>query len=653
MTDTTTSFNDSETNTQTGIREKLFDNQTRIAATIVTFVTMMAGLGAATWLSDPFPSRLLYMIAYITGGFYGVSTTIESLKQGKLDIDMLMILAALGAAIVGAPFEGAMLLFLFSLSNVLQAYALDRTSHAIRALMDLRPDEAMIYERDQLVTKPVEEIKVGDRLVVRPGERIPLDGVIQEGETAVDQSPITGESIPVEKRVGDMVLAGTINQNGSIEVAVSHLAKDSTLARLINLVAEAQSQKAHTQRFIDRAEQYYAWGVILVTIVAIVFPILALSEPFVLSFYRGMTLLVAASPCALVISTPATVLSAVGNGARRGVLFKGGVHVENAASIKVFAFDKTGTLTIGEPRLADTKILDPRSFSGSENDLLCLAASAEQKSEHPLARAIVLAANERGISLQDVTEFQAIPGKGVEAIVEGRRVQIGNQKFFDLLPEEAGADLGKEALKAYNEAGMTGILIALDEVIVGAAALADQLRPGVAQVMESLKSHGVTRNVMLTGDHERIGRHIAELAGLDGYYADLMPEDKLEIIRRLEAEYGPVAMVGDGVNDAPALAAATLGIAMGAAGTDVAMETADVVLMGDDLSNIPYLFELSRKTRKTLVQNLVFALLVIVVLISATLGFELALPLGVIGHEGSTVLVSLNGIRLLGFRGVK
>ncbi len=627
----------------------LLGDTARIYATAVTFVAMIAGLVSHAWLSAPLAGNIAYILAYIAGGFYGGLAGVRSLRNRSIDVDLLMILAAIGAAIVGAPFEGAMLLFLFSLSNVLQKFALKRTSSAIRSLMDLRPQVAQVYLDDKLVRLPVERIRIGDRVAVRPGERIPLDGTILEGETTLDQSPITGESIPVEKQPGDKVLAGTINQLGSIEVRVTHLAKDSTIARLIALVSEAQSEKARTQRFIDRAEQYYAGGVIAMTVVAILLPILLLGEDFNSAFYRGMSLMVAASPCAVVISTPATVLSAVGNAARRGVLFKGGAHVEITASIKVVAFDKTGTLTVGKPELTDVLLFEKTSSLQHEDDLLRLTASVEQKSEHPLAQAIVSAAREAGLDLDEAGDFLAIPGKGVSAKLRESRVQIGNLKYFEE-SDTAGTMAAQEALRGFLEQGKTSILVAVEGRLVGALALADQLREGVPAVMQALKNQGVIKTLMLTGDHQRVGRQIAAQAGLDGFYADLMPEEKLDIIRKLEREYGPVAMVGDGVNDAPALAAASLGIAMGAAGTDVALETADIVLMGDNLGNIPYLFELSRATRKTLVQNLVFAMGVIVALIGGVLGFQLALPLSVIGHEGSTVLVSLNGIRLLGFR---
>lgn len=636
-------------------QEAFSGQRVEVVFTIVTFVAMMGGL-AAEWLDAPrFLPVSLYILAYITGGYYGLQAGLASLRELTIDVDLLMVLAALGAALVGAPFEGAMLLFLFSLSNVLQTYAMDRTRNAIRALMALRPAEATVQRDGETATLPIEEIRVGDLMVVKPGERLALDGRIVEGRSSLDQAAITGESIPVAKEPGDAVLAGSINERGGLLVEVTRLAQDSTLARLIKMVEEAQGQKAQTQRFIEKAEQYYALGVIVMTAVAIVLPLFLLNEPFNTTFYRAMTLMVAASPCAIVISTPATVLSAIGNGARRGVLFKGGVYVERAADIKVLAFDKTGTLTEGKPRVTDVAVCDA-CWEGDEADLLRLVASVESKSEHPLAQAIVAAAQERGLALSEVTEFASETGLGVLATVEQRRIAVGNLRYFANW-EVDGLETAVSALDRFQDEGKTTVLVAdvtendgRQAHILGVLAIADVLRPDVAQTIARIKKAGVERVVMLTGDNERVAAAIARQSGVDAYHAELLPQDKMRLLNELAEQYGPVAMVGDGVNDAPALAAADIGIAMGAAGTDVALETADIVLMSDDLGKIPYVIGLSRRTRQTLVQNLVFAIGVILVLIGAVLGVGLALPLSVIGHEGSTVLVSLNGLRLLRYR---
>jgi Cd2+/Zn2+-exporting ATPase len=641
-------------------RSWLTSDHLEAVLTVVTLIAMLVGLLAGRLGATALVGWIAYAVAYAAGSVFGLQAGLASLRRLTIDVDLLMILAAIGAAIVGAPFEGAMLLFLFSLSNVLQNYALDRTRNAIRALMQLRPAEALVRQGDQTVTLPIEEIKISDVIIVRPGERIPLDGTVVEGESGVDQSPITGESIPVIKHVGDTVLAGTINQRGALEIRVTRLAQDSTLARLIQLVEEAQSEKAPTQRFIDRAEQYYALGVILMTTLAIIIPIVLFQESFQPAFYRAMTLMVAASPCALVISTPATVLSAIGNGARRGVLFKGGVYLEQAATIKVVAFDKTGTLTIGRPRVTDiitlphSSRLTPQTSPSpdSQNQLLALAAAAEAKSEHPLAQAILTVATERRLTIAEATSFQSTTGKGVQATVNGQELLVGSLRYLADYHPAALAE-AEAAANQLQDQGKTTIAVARLEgetaVILGLIAIADTLRPDAPAVIRDLKQLGVSRVIMLTGDNQRVAQAIAAQAGVDAFYADLLPEDKMRLLRQEEQRYGPVAMVGDGVNDAPALAAATIGIAMGAAGTDVALETADVVLMADNLQNIPYAIALSRQTRRTLLQNLTFALAVILILIASVLGFSLPLPLSVIGHEGSTVLVSLNGLRLLAY----
>lgn len=628
---------------------------------ILTVVTLLAMVSA--WLierqeASPAAATVLYVVAYVAGGIYGVKGGLESLRVRTIDVDLLMVLAALGAAVVGQPFEGAMLLFLFSLSNVLQDYALDRTRNAIRALMKLRPEQALVRRGDQLVTLPIGKINVGDRVVVKPGERIPLDGVVIEGTSSVNQASITGESIPVDKGVGDTVFAGTINENGSLEIGVTKLAKDSTLARLIRLVEEAQSEKAETQRFIDRAEQYYAMGVIVFTVIMIFVPPLFFQMGWNAAFYQAMTIMVAASPCAIVISTPATVLSAIGNGARRGVLFKGGVHVENAAAIKVVTFDKTGTLTLGKPQVTDVRLVQSSTKQAgtlqSEDDLLRLAAAVESRSEHPLAQAIVTAARQRNLTIPEVSSFEALTGKGVRAVVGQQEIHIGNARYF-AMQDGPGVDVARAVVQEFENEGKTSVMVAQMEngrlvQASGVIAMADVLREDAAAVVSELKAAGVEKVIMLTGDNEMVARHIASAAGVDEFYAELLPEDKVRAVKEVAEKYGPVAMVGDGVNDAPALAAATLGIAMGAAGTDVALETADVVLMSDDLKKLPYMMRLSRKTRQTLVVNLGFALFMIVLMVTAIFVRDLPLPAAVIGHEGGTVLVSLNGLRLLAYR---
>jgi len=585
----------------------------------------------------------------------GLRSALSALREWRIDIDLLMVLAAIGAALVDAPFEGAMLLFLFSLSNTLQHFAIDRSRNAIRELMKLNPQQARVSRNGVWVQAPAGEIQVGELVQVRPGDLVPLDGEVVAGASKVDQASLTGESVPIPKKPGDTVFGGTLNENGSLEIRVTRRAAESTIAKLIQLVEVAQGEKAQTQRFIDTAEQYYAMAVIVFTGLAIAFPLLVLGEAFDPAFYRAMTLMVAASPCALVISTPATILSAIGNAARRGILFKGGVYVERGADIRAIAFDKTGTLTIGRRTVTDIVLLPTAngSWAGDENALLALAASLQSGSEHSLAQATVGAANDREIPIAIPQHFEAVAGMGVRGRVDGHTVRIGNARFF----EEAGPSTAAiEALHRLEAEGKTSVFVGIGaghgaEHIAGVLAFADALRPEAPAAILALKRLGIQHIAMITGDNQAVAEAIGKEAGVDAVYAGRLPAEKMAVLDELQRTYGAVAMVGDGVNDAPALAKASMGIAMGAIGSDVALETADVVLMGDDLTLLPYMVELSRKARQTLYVNLGFALFMIVVMIVSILTVNLPLPLAVIGHEGSTVLVSLNGLRLLAFKG--
>ena len=620
-------------------------DRVEMAFTAITLVSILLA-----WLV-PQTETPAMIVAYITGGTFGVQAAWQSLKEKTVDVDLLMILAALGAAYVGAPLEGAVLLFLFSLSNVLQSFAIDQTRKAIYSLMKLRPDKALTRREGTLVLLDLAELVVDDTVVVRPGESIPLDGVIIEGSTSIDESSLTGESMPVSKTLQDPVFAATINQTGSIEFRVTRLAKDSTIAKLVEMVEEAQTEKAGTQRWLDKAEQYYAAGVILFTLALIAVP-MALGAGFDSTFYRAITVMVVASPCALVISTPASILSAIGGAARRGVLFKGGAHLERAAEIDVIAFDKTGTLTEGKPKVTDIVVgsehftLDD-DLSEAARQFLSVAASVEQKSEHPLAAAIVSAAKLKALDFSAATDFQSISGKGAQAKIEGRLITVGSPR---MLAEMAGMETYQVALEELQTQGKTAILAADEERVLGIVAVADVLRPDAVTTLKALRKIGIKRLVMVTGDNLRVAQAIADQVGIDEVFAELMPEDKVSIMKQLKEKHR-VAMVGDGVNDAPALATSDLGIAMGAAGTDVALESADMVIMGERLEQLPFAFSISRKARRIMIANLSFALAVIVLLVGFSLGGSLPLTLGVVGHEGSTVLVCLNGLRLLLYRG--
>ena len=622
----------------------------------LTLLGMVTGL-VSGWLDGPaLLTWTSYGIAYAFGGWYGLKGAVETLRHRAVDIDLLMIVAALGALSIGAPFEGAMLLFLFSLSNTLQHYAIGRSRRAIKSLVEMRPDEAQVLRDGEEVTVPIDDVAVGDVFVVRPGDKIPLDGVVASGEGTVDQASLTGESVPVPKQPGDEVFGGTINESGSLEIEVTRQAHESAISRLIHMVERAQSEKAPTQRLIDRLEQPYVIGVFALTTAAIALP-LALGSEFTSTFYRAMTLMVAASPCAVIISTPAAVLSAIASGGKQGVLFKGGEHVETAANIDAVAFDKTGTLTRGDTQLTDVSVRETADETVTDEELLSLAAAVQARSEHHLARATVAAAKERSLDVPDAQRFQSAAGKGVRADVGDSTIHIGNRSYFATVLEDAtidGLDAGLDRLQTLESEGKTSVVVAREDhgdvTVLGWLAFTDTVRPGAAEMVADLRSLGVEHVVMLTGDNERVADRIAAEVGIDEVQAELLPEEKVTTIEALVEQHENVAMVGDGVNDAPALATATLGIAMGGAGTDVALETADVVLMGDDLSKIPYVFGLGRKTRRTLTVNLAIAFGAIALMVGTILLRGIPLPLAVIGHEGSTVLVSLNGLRLLGFR---
>ncbi len=622
----------------------------KVIEPLFVLITLWAIVASVIVEHSAVPDRMVTVwavLAYFTGGLFGLEATWHSLKEREINIDFLMLLAAFGAATVGQWRDGAILLFLFSLSNVLQDYAIGRSRKAIRALFALYPEEARVQVADGSVqTVPLSAIQVGQTVLLQPGERVPVDGEVIGGSSYVDESTITGESMPVAKAVGDKVFAGTLNENGALDIRVTRLASQSTLARIIQMVEDAQSRKAPTQRFLDRFEQYYALGVIAVALLVMVLPWALLGWTFSESFYRAMVLLVVASPCALVISVPAAFLSAIAAGARRGVIFKGGAHLEQMSTIRVLAFDKTGTLTEGKPRVTDVV-----PFNGySEEDVLRIAGRVEARSEHPLSRAVCEAVQERGLPIENhVEDFSAVPGQGVTGTVDGAAVRVGRMRYIAECAGELPAALMAEYERLHDEA-KTVLFVSYGEKWLGLIAVADKLRPQAAAVVEALHQAGVEHVVMLTGDNRRVAEQIAAEAGIDHVYAELMPEDKAKIVPELEAQYGPAAMVGDGVNDAPALAAATVGIAMGAAGTDVALETADVVLMSDNIETLPYAIKLSRRARRVVWQNIGFALAVIVMLVFSAFVFELPLPYGVVGHEGSTVLVVLNGLRLLGGR---
>jgi Cd2+/Zn2+-exporting ATPase len=625
------------------------ENQLMVMAAVTAFFLATGWSLGALGLISHNVQLVFYVLTYLAGGTFATRSAVEALLQGNVEVDLLMVVAAIGAATIGGWVEGGILLFLFSLGNALEHFALGRTHRAIRSLMELSPEDAMVVRDGEERRIPVEELVIGDIVVVRPSERIPADARVASGESSVDQSPITGESIPVGKLPGDNVFAGTINGHGLLRLSVERVAHESTLAKIIRIVEEARGQKSETQRFTDRFEGAYAIGVIGISALTFLIPVLFFGTgEFHTWFYRAMTLLVVASPCALVISTPASILSALANGARQGILFKGAVHLENAGVITAVAFDKTGTLTVGRPRVTDVA-----PWSGvDELELMSIASAVERLSEHPLGTAIVQHADSNGfgglIEEDDISELLSVPGRGVRAQVRGRTIRIGNDALFEsegiTLPQEL-----REQADVFREDGKTTMYVVADDQPLGVIGLADVIRPVAPSVIQELHRIGIKKTILLTGDNERAARAIARQVGIDEWRAGLLPEEKLDVIRELQQAGVKVAMVGDGVNDAPALATATLGIAMGAAGTDVALETADVVLMSDDLTKLPYAVELSRRARRIIMQNLTFALSVIVLFsFGAVIGL-VPLPVGVVAHEGGTILVVCNGLRLLRF----
>lgn len=603
----------------------------------------------------------LYILAYGLGGFFTGREAVENLKERRFQIDTLMLVAAAGAALLGAWAEGALLLFLFSLGHALEHYAMGRAKRAIEALAKLAPERADVRRNGEIIEVGVEELVVGDTVIVRPNERLPADGFIIKGESAINQAPVTGESIPVDKMPvqsieaarsrpdsvssASRVFAGTINGGGALEVEVTREAGETAFAKVVRMVSEAETQQSPTQRFTARFERIFVPAVLCLAFV-LLFAWLVVDEPFSESFYRAMAMLVAASPCALAIATPSAVLSGVARAARAGVLVKGGAPLENLGSLKAIAFDKTGTLTEGRPRITDVVPV----AGVTEQELLSVAVAVEALSDHPLAQAIVTDGRERlgAEKAAEATDLKSLTGRGVVAKLDGETVWIGKAEMFG---QDGVPSLGSEAVTAISnlrEGGRTSMVVRMGARDLGAIGLMDTPREAAKEALRRLHEIGISRMIMISGDHQKVADAIAQEVGLDEAWGDLMPEDKVVAIRKLAGE-DKVAMVGDGVNDAPAMASATVGIAMGAAGSDVALETADVALMGDDLSQLPFAVDLSRHTRRIILQNVWVSLGVVALLVPATI-FGLGIGPAVAMHEGSTLLVVANALRLLRYR---
>jgi Cd2+/Zn2+-exporting ATPase len=629
----------------------------RVLTTGVGAALALCALGLTLMHAPAVVVNALLAAAIVVSGWGFARAGLLALRAGRADMNLLMTLAALGAAALGDWAEAATVVLLFAFGGTLQAYTLEKTRGAIRALMDLSPDTALVQrtelrqgtELTRHVRLPVEEVLPGEIVIVGPGERIPLDGVVLSGSSSVDQSAITGESIPVDVGPGSEVFAGTINGPGAFTMRTIRPASDTTLARIIHLVEESQARRATLQQFVDRFAAVYTPLVIAGAVAVAVVPPLLLGQPFAEWFYRALVLLVVACPCALVISTPVSIVAAIGAATRHGVLIKGGATLEALGTVRAIAFDKTGTLTEGRP-----KVVSVHALQGNEDELLNLAAAAEARSEHPLSRAIVHAARERrngsqGTQGMQASQFTALPGMGARAEVQGRVVYVGNARLF----REQGIPLdgAAQVLQALQTEGSTAVLVGTEDRMLGVIALADRPRSNARQAIERLRRAGIRHLALISGDNPLTAGTIARQVGVDEWHAELLPAEKVGVIHDLKRRYGQVAMVGDGVNDAPALAAADVGIAMGVAGTDVALEVADVVLMSDDLSKLDYAIMLSRKTLGIIKFNIALSLAAkAVALALAAVG---ALPIwgAIMADMGVSLLVTLNGMRLLAYRG--
>lgn len=587
---------------------------------------------------------IAFTLAYLAGGIPATIQAIKTLNEKSLDINLLMILAALAAAGVGEARDGAILLFLFSLAGTLEGYAMGNTKRAVAALMKLRPDEANMLNEDGSTTRVrVEALLIDNKVIVRPGERLPVDGIIEAGEGAIDQSSVTGESVPVDKVLGDIVFAGTVNQNAVLTIRVTKTAGQSTIARMIELVTEAQEQRSPSERFSNWFGQRYTIAVLVGSILALVI-FIAIGMPTSEAFYKMATLLVVASPCAIVISVPAAVLSAIAAAARTGVLFKGGAALEDFGSIDTIAFDKTGTLTEGKMRVTEVFSLSDLS----QTEVMSIAVSLEAHSEHPLAHSVRTYAESIGVVARDANNTEAVPGKGIIGNIEGKSYWAGNRALMTQLSVEITETIS-QTLHQFEIMGKTTMIIGKDTEVLGVVAIADTIRTTAVDTLTTLRKQGVNRFIMLTGDTEIVANTIGEQLGLakEDIYGALLPEDKVKQVQLINSNGNKVAFVGDGVNDAAALVTAHIGVAMGVGGSDVAIEAADVTLLSDDLSKLTQAHALAKKANRIIKQNLIFAVGIMSLMVSITIFGDLPLPLGVIGHEGGTLLVVANGLRLL------
>jgi len=613
--------------------------------TAAAAVLAIAG-GAVSLTSSPnWTSMALYAAATLLAGVPLARKGWATLRlTRRLDINILMTIAVIGAWAIGEALEAATVAVLFAVGEALEGFSADRARRSIRSLMSLAPAEAVVRRPDGERTIPTAQVVAGDTVIIRPGERLPVDGVILSGNSSINEAPVTGESIPVDKGQGAAVFAGSVNGAGVLDIEATRPASDSTIARIIRMVEEAQDQRAPTQRFIDSFAAYYTPAVVVIALLLAVGPPLALGSDWSTWIYRALVMLVVACPCALVISTPVSIVSAIASAARNGVLIKGGAHLEAAGSLRALALDKTGTLTIGQPRVASVVSLNGMA----DDDILRMAAAVERYSEHPLGEAIVRAAEERGLTSpngsEPVSDARAHVGRGIEARMNGQAIRIGTRALiFDGEPDPAV----ERELLTLEQAGQTSVLLAVDGEVVAIIGLADQMRPEAARALAAIKRAGIRETVMLTGDRRIVAETIARSVGVDSVEAELLPDHKVDAIERLLARHGSVGMVGDGVNDAPALARATVGIAMGAAGSDTALETADIALMSDDLTKVADTILLSRRAKRIIAQNVVLSLGLKLVFIGLAIAGYATLWQAVVADVGASLIVTANGLRLL------
>ena len=608
---------------------------------LLSGTALAAGYGLAIFGYIPALVLPLYAAAAILGGWGNFRKAGRALPRANFNMSVLMSAAVVGAFAIGQYEEGASVAFLFAVSELLEGWTMQKARRSLNELMNIAPKTAIVRRGADEAEIPVSEVRVGDMMLIRPGEKVAMDGIIRIGESAVNQAAITGESIPLEKGPGDEVFAGTLNTHGALQVEVTKQVKDTTIARIIHMVEDAQSKRAPSQALIERFAAVYTPIVIALAATVMLFPPLLLGLEWTPWIYRGLALLVVACPCALVVSTPVAIVSAISVAAKNGVLIKGGIYMEELGTLKAIAFDKTGTLTTGEPTVTDLFPLG----GISESRLLEAAACLEARSEHPLAAAIVKAAAREKLDVVPVNDFRALAGLGAQGTVNGELVYIGSQRLFSSLSDSL--EPVSDYMEAMQKAGKTAILVGTAENIVGIVAVADTMRPDSAKTIAALKKAGIGHTIMLTGDNAATAKSMASAAGVDAFRAELMPQDKLAVIQELVETYDKVAMVGDGINDAPALALATVGIAMGGAGTDTALETAGVVLMADDLHMLPFSIRLSRKALAIIRQNIAFSLTIKLIAVLAVFPGWLTLWLAILADMGASILVTLNSLRLL------